>query len=113
MKFFMITSKHHDGFCLWNSQLTDFKVTNSAFKRDIIAELAVALQDRGIALHFYYSLVDWTAPLNDSLRTCMVEFGQVSIAAMAQRTFEMSRIVRAVKKLRDPIYQAEWKPTEE
>jgi len=55
----------------------------------------------------------WTAPLNDILRTCVVEFGQVSIAAMAQRTFEMSRIVRAVKKLRDPIYQAEWKPVEE
>lgn len=61
-KFLLITSKHHDGFCLWDTALTDFKVTNSAFKRDILAELAVALRDRGIALHFYYSLVDWTHP---------------------------------------------------
>ncbi|OGJ85902.1 MAG: hypothetical protein A2268_08245 [Candidatus Raymondbacteria bacterium RifOxyA12_full_50_37] len=59
-KFFMITSKHHDGFCLWDSDLTDFKVTNSPFKRNILAELAKALNDRGIPLHFYYSLVDWT-----------------------------------------------------
>ena len=59
-KFLMITSKHHDGFCLWDSALTDFKATNTAFKRDIIAELAPALRARGIGLHFYYSLVDWT-----------------------------------------------------
>jgi alpha-L-fucosidase len=61
-KVLMITSKHHDGFCLWDSALTDFKVTHTAFKRDIIAELAPALKARGIGLHFYYSLVDWTHP---------------------------------------------------
>ena len=61
-KFFLITTKHHEGFCLWDSDLTDFKVTNSAFKRDIIAELAPALADRGIGFHYYYSLVDWTHP---------------------------------------------------
>jgi alpha-L-fucosidase len=59
-KFLLITSKHHDGFCLWDTQYTDFKVTCSAFGRDILAELAAALSDRGIDLHFYYSLVDWT-----------------------------------------------------
>ncbi|MHB1356146.1 MAG: alpha-L-fucosidase, partial [Anaerolineae bacterium] len=62
VKFFALTSKHHDGFCLWDSALTDFKVTNSAFKRDIIGELAPKLRERGIALHYYYSLVDWTHP---------------------------------------------------
>ncbi len=62
MKFLLITSKHHDGFCLWDSDHTDFKVTNTAFKRDILAELAPALHDRGLGLHFYYSLVDWTHP---------------------------------------------------
>lgn len=61
-KSLMITSKHHDGFCLWDTKLTDFKVTNTAFKRDILAELSQALQKRGIGLHFYYSLVDWTHP---------------------------------------------------
>lgn len=59
-KFFFITTKHHDGFCLFDTALTDFNVMNTPFKRDIIAELAQALHQRGIALHFYYSLVDWT-----------------------------------------------------
>ena len=62
MKFLMITSKHHDGFCLWDTQLTDWKITNTPFGRDAIAELAVALRDRGLGLHFYYSILDWTRP---------------------------------------------------
>ena len=61
-KFLFITTKHHDGFCLWDSALTEFKITRAPFMRDVIAELAPALQARGIALHFYYSLVDWTHP---------------------------------------------------
>jgi len=61
-KSLAITSKHHDGFCMWDTALTDFKVTRTPFGRDVLAELAVALRERGIALHFYYSLVDWTHP---------------------------------------------------
>jgi alpha-L-fucosidase len=61
-KFLLITSKHHDGFCLWDTALTDFKVTRTPFRRDILAELAGALRDRGLGLHFYYSLADWTHP---------------------------------------------------
>jgi alpha-L-fucosidase len=61
-KFLVITSKHHDGFCLWDSALTDFKVTNTPFGRDILFELAGALHDRNLGLHLYYSLVDWTHP---------------------------------------------------
>jgi len=61
-KFLVITSKHHDGFCLWDSALTEFKVTKTPFGRDILQELAQALQDRNLGLHFYYSLVDWTQP---------------------------------------------------
>jgi alpha-L-fucosidase len=62
MKFLLITSKHHDGFCMWDTSYTDFKVTNTSFQRDILAELAQALRERKIGLHFYYSLVDWTHP---------------------------------------------------
>lgn len=61
-KFLIITTKHHDGFCLFDSALTEFKSTRAPFMRDIIGELAPALAARGIALHFYYSLVDWTHP---------------------------------------------------
>ncbi len=61
-KLFFITSKHHDGFCLWDTPSTDWKITNTPFRRDVLSELAVALRDRGISLHFYYSILDWTRP---------------------------------------------------
>jgi alpha-L-fucosidase len=59
-KFLVITSKHHDGFCLWDTPSTEWKITNTAFRRDALAELAAALREREIALHFYYSILDWT-----------------------------------------------------
>jgi alpha-L-fucosidase len=62
MKFMYITTKHHDGFCLWDTALTDWKITNTPFKRDVLAELARAFQERGLKLCFYYSLLDWTHP---------------------------------------------------
>jgi len=64
---FVITSKHHDGFCLYDSALTDYKSTKTPFGRDPLAELAEACQKSGISLHFYYSLLDWHHPdyLND------------------------------------------------
>ena len=61
-RFLLITSKHHDGFCLWDSAQTDFTVTGTPFARDIIGELAPALAARDLDLHLYYSLVDWTHP---------------------------------------------------
>lgn len=76
MKFLLITSKHHDGFCLWDTEETDFKVTNTAFRRDILAELSEALRARGLGLHFYYSLPDWTHPAYRTNWPEYVEFYQ-------------------------------------
>ncbi len=59
---FLITTKHHDGFCMYDTALTDYKVTNTPFGRDPIGELAEACHRRGIQLHFYYSLLDWHHP---------------------------------------------------
>ncbi|MBT6149376.1 MAG: alpha-L-fucosidase [Gemmatimonadetes bacterium] len=61
-RFLLVTAKHHDGFCLWDTNQTEFKTTNAAIGRDVLAQLAEALRRRGLALHFYYSLVDWTQP---------------------------------------------------
>jgi alpha-L-fucosidase len=61
-KSITFTSKHHDGFCMWDTKLTDFNATRSSFGRDVVAELAAALHDRGLGVHFYYSLLDWTHP---------------------------------------------------
>jgi alpha-L-fucosidase len=63
MKYIVITSKHHDGFCLWDSEVTDYDVMDaSPFKRDIIEELAEACQKQGIKFCFYHSIVDWHHP---------------------------------------------------
>jgi len=59
MKYLVFTSKHHDGFCMFDSKLTDYKITNSPFKRDVVKELADACHKAGLALGFYYSPVDW------------------------------------------------------
>ncbi|MGQ0737564.1 MAG: alpha-L-fucosidase [Bacteroidota bacterium] len=60
MKYIAITSKHHDGFCLWDSKETDFDVMSTPFKRDILKELADACRKiGGIKLCFYHSIMDW------------------------------------------------------
>lgn len=60
MRYIVITSKHHDGFCLWPSKFTDFDVTRTPFKRDILGELTEACRREGIVLCFYHSIMDWT-----------------------------------------------------
>ncbi|TWU44278.1 Alpha-L-fucosidase [Novipirellula aureliae] len=63
MKYINITTRHHDGFCLFDSKYTDFKSTKSAAKRDLIAELAEQCQKKGLGLFFYYSHGrDWRHP---------------------------------------------------
>ena len=62
MSFVVITTKHHDGFCLWDTKLTDYSVMHTPYGRDILAELAEACARRGIALGFYYSCPDWHHP---------------------------------------------------
>jgi alpha-L-fucosidase len=63
MKYMVITSRHHDGFSMYDTQLSDYKVTNTPFKRDPIAELATAIAKRGdMKLGFYSSLLDWHHP---------------------------------------------------
>ncbi|HOL49171.1 MAG TPA: alpha-L-fucosidase [bacterium] len=62
IKSFMITSKHHDGFCMFDTAITDYKITNTPFKRDPIKELADVCHKYNVKLHFYYSLLDWHHP---------------------------------------------------
>lgn len=62
MKYLVFTSKHHDGFSMFDSKYTDYKITNSPFKRDVVKELADACHKAGVKLGFYYSPVDWYHP---------------------------------------------------
>lgn len=63
MRYIVITSKHHDGFCMWDSKITDYDIMDaSPFKRDIIKELADACKKEGIKFCVYHSIVDWHHP---------------------------------------------------
>lgn len=63
MKYIVITSKHHDGFCLWDSEVTEYDIMDaSPFKRDILAELAEACKKQGIRFGLYHSIMDWHHP---------------------------------------------------
>jgi alpha-L-fucosidase len=62
MKYIVLTTKHHDGFCLWDTKQTDYNIMNTPFKRDVVRELATACQQQGIAFGTYYSTCDWYHP---------------------------------------------------
>lgn len=62
MKYFVITAKHHEGFCNWDSKFTNYKITKTPFKRDALKEVADAMRAEGIKVGFYYSLIDWHHP---------------------------------------------------
>ena len=63
MKYINITTRHHDSFCLWDTKLSDYKSTNSAAKRDLVAELAENCRKKGLGLCLYYSHGrDWRHP---------------------------------------------------
>jgi len=66
-KYLVITSKHHDGFCMFNSKLTDYDIVDATpFRRDPLKELAAECQKQGIRLCFYYSQTqDWHHPNGD------------------------------------------------
>lgn len=62
MKYAVITSKHHEGFCMFDSRYTDYKVTNTPYGKDIIKEWVEAFRAEGLGIGFYYSLIDWHHP---------------------------------------------------
>ncbi|NEH61816.1 alpha-L-fucosidase [Rhizobium ruizarguesonis] len=62
MKYVVLTTKHHDGFCLWDTKATDFKVTNTPYGQDLLGPFVDAFRAEGLRIGFYYSLIDWHHP---------------------------------------------------
>jgi alpha-L-fucosidase len=59
MKYFVITAKHHEGFALWDTKMTEYKATNTKFGKDLINEVINAFREEGLKIGLYYSLIDW------------------------------------------------------
>lgn len=62
MKYVVLTTKHHDGFCLWNTAQTDYNIMNSPLGRDVVKELSEACKKQGMLFGTYYSTTDWHNP---------------------------------------------------
>ena len=88
----VLVAKHHDGFCMFDSQLTDYKITNTPFKRDVCAELAAACHKADMLFGFYYSPPDWHHPdfltkhhdryleyMHGQVRELLTHYGKVDI----------------------------------
>lgn len=62
MKYAVLTTKHHEGFCLFDSKYTDYKSTNTPYGKDIVKEYVEAFRAEGLKVGLYYSLLDWHHP---------------------------------------------------
>ena len=62
IKYAILTTKHHEGFCLFDSKFTDYKSTNTPYGKDIVQEFVEAFRAEGLKIGFYYSLLDWHHP---------------------------------------------------
>jgi alpha-L-fucosidase len=93
MKYLVFTSRHHDGFSMFDTKQSDYKITNSPFKRDVCAELAKACHEGGLRLGWYHSPPNWYHPdfqtanhaarfipfLHAQVRELLTNYGQVDI----------------------------------
>lgn len=62
MKYALLTAKHHDGFAMWDTATSDYKITNAPAGRDVLQEWVNAFRKHGIKVGFYYSVIDWHHP---------------------------------------------------
>ena len=94
MKYIVFTTKHHDGFCMWHTKLTDYNIVDyTPFHRDVLKELADACHEEGMKLGFYYSIMDWHHPwahgdsfpkyrdeyMKPQLKELLTNYGKVSV----------------------------------
>lgn len=97
MKYVVLTTRHHDGFCLFDSKVSDFTSVKTRARRDFVAEYVSALRKAGLKVGFYYSLLDWRFPgyfeplkdpgsaqemvqqFHDQVRELMTNYGKIDV----------------------------------
>ncbi len=62
MKYVVLTTRHHEGFCLFDTQYTDYSVMHTPYGKDLVREFVDAFRAEGLRIGFYYSLLDWHHP---------------------------------------------------
>jgi alpha-L-fucosidase len=125
MKYMVLTTRHHDGFSLWDSHVSDFTSVKTAAGRDFVAEYVDACRDSGMRIGFYYSLLDWRWPaywkgpekdpdewnqfrqyVHDQVRELMTDYGKIDIlwydggwphSAEDWKAEELNQMVRSIQ----------------
>jgi len=62
MRYMVLTVKHHEGFCMWDTKTTDYRITKTPYGRDLVREYVEACRAEGLGVGFYFSLIDWHSP---------------------------------------------------
>jgi alpha-L-fucosidase len=113
MKYIVITSKHHDGFCLWDSKITNYDIMDfSPFKRDILKELSDACKEAGIKMCFYHSIMDWHQPNAESKKSYTHQNTVNPDFAKYRENYLKPQLAELIKKY-DPAviwFDGEWIP---
>ncbi len=113
IKYIVITSKHHDGFCLWDSKVTSYDIMDAApFKRDILKELSDACKAQGVKLCFYHSIMDWHQPDAESKKDYTHQHSPNPDWAKYRETYLKPQLAELLKKY-DPAvlwFDGEWIP---
>ncbi|MDZ7373447.1 MAG: alpha-L-fucosidase [candidate division KSB1 bacterium] len=115
MKYIVITSKHHDGFCIFDSKYTDYDIMHSKYGKDALGMLVKACKRRGMPIGFYYSIMDWHHP--DYLPRRAWEKDRPAEGANFERYIEyMKNQLRELVEKYDPAilwFDGEWEHTVE
>jgi len=121
MKYLVFTSRHHDGFSMFDSAVSDYKITNSPFKRDVVRELADACHEAGLKVGWYYSPPDWHHPdyrtenhakyieyLHAQVRELCSNYGKIDIfwfdgLGGTAKDWDAERLVKMIRELQPGI----------
>jgi alpha-L-fucosidase len=122
MNYLVFTTKHHDGFSMFDTKLSDYSIMRAPFKRDIVAELADACHETGFGLGLYYSLPDWHHPdylttthqryrdyLHGQLRELCSNYGRVDVIWFdgknqgTAKTWGSPQLVKTIRELQPQV----------
>jgi len=128
MRYAILTSRHHDGFCLWDSQHTDYSTARQAARRDFVREYLEAFRAAGLRVGLYYSLADWRIPaywdgpdrdpegwevfrqyVHDQVRELLTDYGHLDVIWFdgawphSQEDWQSARLVETIRSLQPHI----------
>jgi alpha-L-fucosidase len=113
VQYIVITSKHHDGFALWDSKVSGYDIMDfSPFKRDILKELTDACKAAGIKMCFYHSIMDWHQPDAESKKDYTHQNTPNPDFARYRETYLKQQLTELITKYDPEVlwFDGEWIP---